>query len=136
MASVNERLLQCRKALFFPTIHDFQNGQMHFIRWTGNSRLQTNKYNIPEVLPNHPALRARALDLILVPLVGFDCAGNRLGMGGGFYDRYLASYRPQIKPFALGVAFDIQREPQIKVEPWDYPLDAILTETGIQRFPR
>ncbi len=136
MSGINDLLLHQQKAVFFPTISDFQNGQMHFVPWTKNSRLKANKFKIPEVFPITTKQHSQALDLILVPLLGFDNAGNRLGMGGGFYDRYLASYRVSKKPFILGIAYDMQRLAKLETDPWDHPLDAILTETGIQRFRR
>jgi len=137
MAAINAMLLQQQKTLFFPKIEDFKNARMHFAQWTSSSRLKANKFEIPEIVaPTLPHSRALPLDLIFVPLLGFDNTGNRLGMGGGFYDRYLANYTTTKKPFVLGVAYDIQRLAKLKVEPWDYPLDAILTETGIQRFRR
>jgi 5-formyltetrahydrofolate cyclo-ligase len=68
---------------------------------------------------------AVAPDLVLVPLVGFDRAGNRLGQGGGHYDRALAAL-PTAR--AVGLAWSIQEVPALPVETWDQPLDAIWTE--------
>lgn len=135
-AAINDVLIKRGKALYFPSIHDFRNGGMHFVQWTKSSRLKVNKFNIPEIFPDTPTPFSNELDLVLLPLLGFDVSGNRLGMGGGFYDRYLTSYSTRKRPFALGVAYNIQRLGQIKAEQWDYPLDAILTESGIQHFRR
>ena len=77
------------------------------------------------------------LDLILLPLVGFDLKGNRLGMGGGYYDRtlsYLRHRRFWIKPRLVGVAHECQKVDSLIARPWDIPLDAVVTETAFYRF--
>ncbi len=74
------------------------------------------------------------LDLVLVPLVGFDSRGNRLGMGGGFYDRHFAFLRNRRawrRPILIGIAFDVQRIPRLGSAPHDVPLWAVVTERGI-----
>lgn len=76
------------------------------------------------------------LDLLVMPLAAFDCHGNRVGMGGGFYDRTLAAagrapgWR---RPTLIGLAFEVQRVPSIPARDWDVPLDWIATEAGIYR---
>jgi len=67
--------------------------------------------------------------LIFVPCVGFGPGGYRLGYGGGFYDRTLASLRP--KPFTVGLAYDFAYVPDMQPESHDVPLDAILADTGV-----
>lgn len=75
--------------------------------------------------------------ILLVPLVGFDKNGVRLGYGGGFYDRYLAQQLESgIKPYVLGVGFAGQEVSFIEKQPHDYDLDAILTEDGIRLFSK
>ena len=75
------------------------------------------------------------LDVALVPLLGFDDHGQRLGMGGGFYDRYFSS--AEQRPWIVGIAYDIQRlEKSLPSEPWDVMLDAVVTETGSHVFDR
>ena len=74
---------------------------------------------------------------MLVPLVAFDGAGNRLGMGGGFYDRtfaYRARRRRWRKPWLIGVAYEFQRLKSLPQRPWDVLLDGVLTERGLERF--
>ena len=82
-----------------------------------------------------PATRAgRWLDLVLVPLVGFDGCGNRLGMGGGFYDRHFAFLRNRTawqRPILIGIAFDVQRVTGLAEAAHDVPLWGIVTERGI-----
>jgi 5-formyltetrahydrofolate cyclo-ligase len=72
-------------------------------------------------------------DTLIVPLVGFDAALNRLGYGGGFYDRTLARLRSAGQAEAIGYAFSAQELPALPVEPTDQPLDALVTETGMRR---
>ncbi len=74
------------------------------------------------------------LDLVLVPLVGFDAHGNRLGMGGGFYDRHFAFLRNRRawrRPLLIGLAFEVQRVPRLLEAAHDIPLWGIVTERGI-----
>lgn len=72
-------------------------------------------------------------DIVIVPLVGFDKSGNRLGYGGGFYDRTLEKLRGQRPLRAIGFAFAAQQLVPLTPEPSDQPLDAIVTETGVIR---
>jgi 5-formyltetrahydrofolate cyclo-ligase len=71
-------------------------------------------------------------DLVLMPLLGFDASGTRLGYGGGYYDRTLASLA--IKPLLVGLAFGIQELPSIPRQAHDLPLDAVVTESGVRFF--
>jgi len=82
-------------------------------------------------------MNARWLHVLIVPLVGFDDNGNRLGMGGGYYDATLSFLRRRRiwrKPFLIGLAYECQRAARIPSETWDIRLDAVLTETGLTRF--
>lgn len=111
---------------------------MRFGRLKGDTRLSPNRYGIPEPQDARP-LRARQLDVLLMPLVGFDLAGHRLGMGGGYYDATLAFMRHRRhwrKPRLIGVAFECQRVDALPHDPWDMPLDAVLTEKRLYRFDR
>jgi len=95
--------------------------------------MSTNRFNITEPIDQSATVTAEQLDAVLVPLLGFDQMGNRLGMGGGFYDR---SFEFRIKsatktPVLIGVAYDFQQLDNLPAEPWDVPLDIIITETGV-----
>jgi 5-formyltetrahydrofolate cyclo-ligase len=70
-------------------------------------------------------------DIALIPLAGFDDQGFRLGYGGGFFDRTLAALAPG--PLAIGVGFELARVPTIYPQPYDVPLDYVVTELGLQR---
>jgi len=74
------------------------------------------------------------LDLVIMPLLGFDPRGGRLGMGGGYYDSHFAFRRHgwrHRKPWLLGLGYDVQRCDRLVLNPWDVPLDAVLTESGL-----
>jgi 5-formyltetrahydrofolate cyclo-ligase len=91
-----------------------------------------NRFGIaePDVNWRH-AKPAWALDLILMPLVAFDIQGNRLGMGGGFYDRslaYLNRRKVWRKPYLMGTAFELQKFTQLPHASWDIPMNGIMTE--------
>jgi 5-formyltetrahydrofolate cyclo-ligase len=127
-----------RQALYLPIL--VRGFRLRFAHWLIGQRMRLNRFRIPEP-HHHPSdlLSAGALDLILMPLVGFDDAGNRLGMGGGFYDRTLAfrhARRRWRKPLLIGVAFGLQRCPPLPAERWDVPLDGIVTEDGVRLFDR
>lgn len=75
-------------------------------------------------------LPVNAYDVIIIPLLAFDESGNRLGYGGGWYDRFLAEQPQALK---IGLAYDVQRAPTLPVEPHDRSLDYVVTEANI--FP-
>ena len=126
--------LKSSKKCFLPVIHPLKINRLHFARYRQNSQLIANQYGILE-----PSLRTTkmvppwSLDLILMPLVGFDRRGNRLGMGGGFYDRTLAftarSQHPA--PRLVGLAYSFQELESISPQRWDIPVDHIITEQEI-----
>ncbi len=104
---------------------------MQFVRL--GTRMLRNRFAIPE--PLGPALpSARALDILFVPLVGFDRRGNRLGMGGGYYDRALAFARARAmsaRPLLVGLGYAMQQLERIERAAHDVPLDMVITERGL-----
>jgi 5-formyltetrahydrofolate cyclo-ligase len=102
---------------------------LHFTRL--GPPLVRNRYGIrePAVLRRPPRL-----DLIVLPVVGFDEAGRRLGMGGGYYDRLLARSRATRRPLRVGYAFASQEVRAVPAAAHDVRLDAIVTERGFRRF--
>ncbi len=104
-----------------------------------HTRLQPNRYGIDEpVHSDGRACNARHMDVVLAPLVGFDAEGNRLGMGGGYYDRTLAFLRRQRvlrKPLFIGVAYAFQQVEVLGTSEWDVPLHGVVTEKSARRFP-
>lgn len=91
------------------------------------SALAPGYRGIPEPAGDTPLARP---DVLLVPLVGADLRGNRLGQGGGHYDRTLAALRADGPLLAIGLAWDMQILDQVPVRQWDQPLDAIATPTA------
>lgn len=100
---------------------------LEFRRWTPGIEMEIGVYDIP--FPK--ARNVVQPELLLVPLVGFDAAGYRLGYGGGYYDRTIASYAA--RPFALAVGFELSRLETIFPQDHDLPMDVIVTEAGLWR---
>lgn len=106
-----------------------QSGGMFFLPYTPDSQLQLNRYNIAEPSQGQP-VSPEAFDAVLVPLVAFDDHGNRLGMGGGYYDRYLPQLRPDA--YRIGVAFSNQHSSEtLPNDTWDVTMHAVVTEDGV-----
>ena len=128
-----KRCWQQDRAYYLPIV---KNKTLLFARYKPNEPLVSNKYSIKEPLPSI-LLPAKFLSAILVPLVGYDLKGNRLGMGGGFYDRALSFVRRlpcQKRPLLIGIAYGCQRVKHINKQPWDVPLDAVINEKGLLCF--
>lgn len=98
-----------------------------FRRWTRGMPMARGNWNIPVPPPDAEALIP---DIMLAPLVGWDAEGYRLGYGGGYFDRTLASLDP--RPFTIGIGFQSARIPTIFPQPHDIALDLVLTEAGVQ----
>lgn len=111
-----------------PLLHD--DGTLRFAPWKPGDALVTNRYGIPEPdVASAGASKAGDMALIVLPLVGFDAHGHRLGMGGGWYDRSLAFRQAQAAPpWLAGAGFDAQRVDAVAVEDWDVRLDAVCSE--------
>lgn len=106
--------------------------ELEFRRFQPGRTLHRNRYGIPEPRDTEPR-DARRLDVILLPLVAFDLDCNRLGMGAGFYDRALATKHHR-SPLRIGIAYELQRIPQLPVDPWDVPLHGVVTESRVYRW--
>lgn len=125
------------KQLYLPVLHPFSHGRLFFCEWREHALLQPNRFGILEPSCHGNSRRPlRSLDLILVPLVAFDASAQRIGMGGGFYDRTLGKTRSDSswkRPYLIGIAHELQKVPSIKSQMWDVPLDAVVTEAGVYR---
>jgi len=102
-------------------------GNMIFRQWHSGMTMTSNAFGIPEP-PEGSHFAVNEIDLMLIPLVGCDISGNRLGMGAGYYDRFLRQTAGSKPPVLVGVAFDCQICRQIPVDPWDVPLQHVITE--------
>jgi 5-formyltetrahydrofolate cyclo-ligase len=141
-----DRLLQdawaTGKQVFLPILGLRYSGQLWFVPCEADTPLYKNRFGIAEPLhtPHARRTKLRSLDLILMPLVAFDQTGQRLGMGGGFYDKTLAGLHASCgrwtHPKRIGVAYAMQEVEAIPGENWDVPLDAVVTECGLQWFKR
>lgn len=128
------------KQCFLPVLSPLYHNRLWFAPYTPDSILQLNRFGIPEPALNWRAMRpVWSLDLLLMPLVAFDLEGNRLGMGGGFYDRtlaYLSRRNQWRKPHLIGTAFELQRFDALPNEPWDVPVQGVITELSFYRSDR
>ena len=100
------------------------NFQMDFYEWSFKNPLIINEYGIPEPVSD----KIRYPDILLVPLVAFDNELNRIGYGGGFYDRYIKKIKKKKKIITIGLAFSFQKVKKIQTNKFDIKLDFIVTE--------
>ena len=112
------------KYCYFPALND--DDTLSFLPATPASAFHENRFGIeePDIGREH-ALTPAELDLIFIPLVAFDNKGTRLGMGAGYYDRTLSNSSSSL---LVGVAYEFQRQSFIAAQPWDIPLDVVVTE--------
>jgi 5-formyltetrahydrofolate cyclo-ligase len=112
-----------------------QGQQLIFCTYQANTQLKKNRFNIPEPpLSLDRCIAPRAIDLVLVPVVGFTEKGQRLGMGAGFYDRsfdFLLNSARSARPFLIGLAYEWQKLESFTEKNWDVPLNAVITEKKI-----
>ncbi|AMO55039.1 hypothetical protein GZ77_00330 [Endozoicomonas montiporae] len=116
------------KSCYLPVLDEHDKSKLHFQLYTPDTILLPNRFNIPEpVLDLSLCIPATDLDLVLMPLTGFDESGQRLGMGGGFYDRAFAFIKTVNKPVLIGLAHECQKVDSIPVEDWDVPMSGVIT---------
>lgn len=136
-APLIERAWAVHRSVYLPVLDG--ECSLRFAPYPPGIPMRCNRFNIPEpdVSPEE-WLEPSRLDLVLAPLVAFDRAGTRLGMGGGFYDRAFAFLRdPDYRghrPVLLGLGYEFQCVAEQVRQPWDVPLDAAVTEAGLHVF--
>ncbi|MBN8726700.1 MAG: 5-formyltetrahydrofolate cyclo-ligase [Xanthomonadales bacterium] len=115
---------------YLPVLGD--DGLLRFARWQHGVAIEPNRFGIPEPrVPGAELIAPEGLDVVLMPLVGFDRLGHRLGFGGGWYDRSFAFLRERTgagKPLLVGVGFALQEIDALEAQAWDVHLDCIATE--------
>lgn len=111
--------------------------QLWFAPWQVGAPLATNRFGIPEpVCAAEQMVPAPELDIVLVPLLGFDRHGHRLGFGGGYYDRSFAFLRERAaaaRPLLVGIGYALQELPALAAQAWDVRLDYVATERELIR---
>lgn len=129
LSQFHQERWQAGQHIYLPVLHPFAKQHLVMLHYHANTAMTENHFGIKEPKLDVCAVCPLAnLDVILLPLVGFDSKGNRLGMGGGFYDRSLAPFRnQQTRPLLIGVAHDCQQVDSLPIESWDIPLDGIVT---------
>ncbi|MGB2742309.1 MAG: 5-formyltetrahydrofolate cyclo-ligase [Cognaticolwellia sp.] len=122
------------KQVYLPVLHPFATGHLLFLHYDSQTPLVENHFGIAEPkLDVRKIIPPQQLDIICTPLVAFDNAGARLGMGGGFYDRTLSHWHQHhqqqsvVKPYPIGLAHDCQLVGSLPSESWDIPLPEIIT---------
>lgn len=130
-APIAQQLWKMDKQTYLPVLRPGKTKEMWFVEFSADTLLSPNRYGIAE--PDHRyehKLPANLLDVVLMPLVGFDRTGARLGMGGGFYDASFAfkQHKSASRPYLIGLAHSCQEVESVATEQWDIPLFAITTE--------
>jgi len=127
-------LWQASKAVYLPVLHPFSAGNLLFLRYSETTPLIRNRLKILEPrLDARQVLPMAQLDVLVTPLVAFDSEGQRLGMGGGFYDRTLQHWQ-QYHFYPIGLAHDCQWVPELPTEVWDIPLPAVVTPSRLWQW--
>jgi 5-formyltetrahydrofolate cyclo-ligase len=127
-AIVIERAWRANKHVFCPVIGN--HGEMIFRRLARNTILQRSNFGLWEPA-NSESISPQQLDLVVTPLVAFDDENNRIGMGGGYFDRcfaFLKKNKQWKRPKLMGIAFECQRVETIDANPWDIPLYSVTTD--------
>ena len=129
-----ERIWELGKECYLPVLNPLGHNRLEFAPFTAETQLKLNCFGIAE--PDVHAskwISPMQLDLVLAPLVAFDVQGNRMGMGGGYYDRSFAFLRHRKhwrKPRLVGVGYDFQQVEKLPVQHHDVPLRGVITDKG------
>ena len=130
---VIDAALELEKQVYLPNL---DQRSLRFSPYFRQQKMRINKFRLPEPdVDDGEMLAPGALDLVIAPLVVFDAMRNRIGMGGGFYDRSFEFRKSQdrLKPILIGVAHELQKVNRLKPESWDVRLDLIVTDQAVYR---
>jgi 5-formyltetrahydrofolate cyclo-ligase len=129
-----EQLWRSGKRVYLPVLHPFSPDNLLFLHYHPRSELVVNRLKIQEPkLDVRDVLPLNKLDVLITPLVAFDTQGQRLGMGGGFYDRTLQNWQHYgLQP--VGYAHDCQQVDTLPIEKWDIPLPAVVTPSKVWQW--
>jgi len=130
-----QTIWEAKKSCYIPILVSEDAG-LQFAHYQVETPVILNRYKILEPESAH-IFSALKLDVVILPLVGFDDEGNRLGMGGGYYDRTFAFLRNNTvkKPVLIGLGYECQRVRLLPHDEWDIKLDGMLTEKGLHFYP-
>ena len=126
-----DQALSNGKKIYLPNL---DQKSLRFSPYFHQQKMRINRYKLPEPdVSDDEMLAPEALDLVLAPLVVFDAKGNRIGMGGGFYDRSFAFRKDseRRRPLLIGVAHELQKIESLEPESWDVQLDMVVTDQAI-----
>jgi len=127
--------LLTEKQFYLPILSPIKQGHLVFAKYDENTSMKLNRFKIPEpdLADNELLADTTKLDCIVMPLVGLDPTGNRIGMGGGFYDRTFAFRKTsQSSPLLLGFCYDFQLIAPQTPQNCDVPADAIVTQSSFK----
>jgi len=125
------------KKIYLPVLRQDGKKALWFAEFRPGEQMSKNRFGIDEPAAVRDRTSPSELDLILLPLVGFDRNGNRIGMGGGYYDRtlaYMKNRKHWHRPKLIGMAHECQRLSSIQFRSWDIPLDGVVSESGLFLF--
>jgi 5-formyltetrahydrofolate cyclo-ligase len=123
------QLMAAGHRLALPVIAHDTGNLMTFRSWHENATLVENRYGICEPVQSD-IIPVTRFDLLMMPLVGYDRHGNRIGMGAGYYDRHLELLRDSATPLRVGIAYSLQEIDPIEKNKWDIPLHGVVNERG------
>lgn len=131
-APLRAALTRAGHAVYTPLI--LPHSRMRFVPLRAHAPLRHCALGLPRPVDTRGRRSARAMDVVLLPLLAFDARGARLGNGGGYYDRALSRRLCARRPWQVGYAYAAQEVAHVPCEPWDVRLDAVATERGLRRF--
>ena len=129
-SAIIQRAWSAKKRVFLPVIA--AHGEMRFHETLPDTEMAMNHFGLWQPLSVKP-IDASELDVVVTPLVAFDSERNRIGMGGGYFDRtfsFLGGRRHWLRPKLIGIAFGCQKVEKIPPNPWDIPVFRVFTETN------